>query len=128
MTYAPSKVSREAGTSQPARRSVKRRLSMSHFLIGLVVVLAFVLNFLPINWVVENLALNGTETLNVFTDLARPAQSCLFLCDAGVIDYSYSNNGNDFSDALELQSDEVFTFNNIRIAAVRVAFPDLILL
>lgn len=48
MTYAPSKVSREAGTSQPARRPVKRRLSTSHFLIGLVVVLAFVLNFLAL--------------------------------------------------------------------------------
>lgn len=48
MTSAPSKVAREAGTSQPARRPVKRRLSASHFLIGLVVVLAFVLNFLAL--------------------------------------------------------------------------------
>lgn len=48
MTNAPSTVSREAGTSQPARRPVKRRLSASHFLIALVVVLAFVLNFLAL--------------------------------------------------------------------------------
>ena len=48
MTNAPSSIKREAGTSQPARRPVKRRLSASHFLIGLVVVLAFVLNFLAL--------------------------------------------------------------------------------
>ena len=48
MTNAPSTVSREAGTSQPARRPIKRRLSASHLLIGLVVVLAFVLNFLAL--------------------------------------------------------------------------------
>ncbi|MFV1960945.1 MAG: hypothetical protein ACC658_03845 [Acidimicrobiia bacterium] len=48
MTSAPSKVLRKAGTSQPARRPVKRRLSASHFLIALVVVLAFVLNFLAL--------------------------------------------------------------------------------
>lgn len=48
MTNAPSTVQRQAGTSQPARRPVKRRLSASHFLIGLVVVLAFVLNFLAL--------------------------------------------------------------------------------
>jgi hypothetical protein len=48
VTSAPSKVLRKAGTSQPARRPVKRRLSASHFLIALVVVLAFVLNFLAL--------------------------------------------------------------------------------
>jgi len=48
LTNAPSSIKREAGTSQPARRPVKRRLSASHFLIGLVVVLAFVLNFLAL--------------------------------------------------------------------------------
>ena len=48
MTHAPSMVAREAGTSHPARRLVKRRLSASHVLISLVVVLAFVLNFLAL--------------------------------------------------------------------------------
>lgn len=48
MTHAPSKVAREAGTSHPARRPIRRRLSASHVLIALVVILAFVLNFLAL--------------------------------------------------------------------------------
>jgi Flp pilus assembly protein CpaB len=39
---------REAGTSQPARRSIKRRLSGTHLLIGIVAALAVALNFLAL--------------------------------------------------------------------------------
>lgn len=44
MTKASSTMAREAGTSQPVFRPVRRRLSASHFLIAIVVVLAFLLN------------------------------------------------------------------------------------
>lgn len=40
----PSTTTREAGTSQPARRSGRWRPSLSHILIGLAAILAFVLN------------------------------------------------------------------------------------
>jgi Flp pilus assembly protein CpaB len=39
---------REAGTSQPAGRRMRRRLSASHILVALTVVLAFVLNILAL--------------------------------------------------------------------------------
>lgn len=48
MSVSQSTVTREAGTSQPARRPVRRRLSASHLLIGVVVALAFSLNFLAL--------------------------------------------------------------------------------
>lgn len=43
---APSVVSREAGTSQPSGRSIRRRPAVSHVLVALAVALAFVLNIL----------------------------------------------------------------------------------
>jgi Flp pilus assembly protein CpaB len=43
-----SLVTREAGTSQPAGRRSRRRLSTAHVLVGLAVVLAFVLNILAL--------------------------------------------------------------------------------
>lgn len=48
MTLSPSASVREAGTSHPARRPARRRLSTSHILIGLVVILAFALNLLAL--------------------------------------------------------------------------------
>ncbi|MCI0679469.1 MAG: RcpC/CpaB family pilus assembly protein [Actinobacteria bacterium] len=48
MTHRPSLVTREAGTSQPAGRRGRRRLSASHVLVALAVVLAFVLNILAL--------------------------------------------------------------------------------
>lgn len=46
MTTSPSTKLREAGTSKPARRRVRRRPSATHVLIAVVVILAFVLNLL----------------------------------------------------------------------------------
>lgn len=43
---SPSTKLREAGTSKSARRRIRRRLSASHVLIAVVVILAFVLNLL----------------------------------------------------------------------------------
>lgn len=48
MTLKPSVVTREAGTSQPGPRRSRRRVSASHLLIALAVVLAFVLNILAL--------------------------------------------------------------------------------
>lgn len=48
MSDTPSLISREARTSQPARRPARRRLSASHYLIAAVVVLAFVLNLVAL--------------------------------------------------------------------------------
>jgi Flp pilus assembly protein CpaB len=48
VTQVPSVVTREAGTSQPTGRTVRRRLSASHLLVALAVVLAFVLNILAL--------------------------------------------------------------------------------
>jgi len=48
VTPVPSVVTREAGTSQPAGRTIRRRLSASHMLVALAVVLAFVLNILAL--------------------------------------------------------------------------------
>lgn len=48
MTASPPTVTREAGTSRPARRTFGRRLSGSHLFIAAVVVLAFVLNYLAL--------------------------------------------------------------------------------
>ena len=45
---SPSTTLREAGTSPPARRPTRRRLSLSHLLIGFVVVLAFILNLVAL--------------------------------------------------------------------------------
>ncbi len=45
---SPSAPTREAGTSQTKRRPTRRRLSTTHLLIAVVVVLAFVLNFLAL--------------------------------------------------------------------------------
>jgi Flp pilus assembly protein CpaB len=44
--YAPSSDLREAGSPRPARRRMGRRPSATHVLIGVVVILAFVLNLL----------------------------------------------------------------------------------
>ncbi len=44
MTLSPSTTQREAGPLQPARRRILRRLSASHVIIAIVVILAFVLN------------------------------------------------------------------------------------
>ena len=46
MTSSPSTKLREAGSSKPARRRSGRRLSATHVLIAVVVILAFVLNLL----------------------------------------------------------------------------------
>lgn len=46
MTVSPSTKQREAGSLQPARRRIGRRLSAAHVLISVVVILAFVLNLL----------------------------------------------------------------------------------
>lgn len=46
MSVAPSTKKREAGASKPARRRFGRRLSATHVLIAVVVILAFVLNLL----------------------------------------------------------------------------------
>lgn len=48
MTVSPSTATREAGTSQPARRRARRRPSLSHVLIVLAAVAAFVLNYLAL--------------------------------------------------------------------------------
>jgi Flp pilus assembly protein CpaB len=48
VTVSGTSTLREAGTSQPARRSVKRRLSGTHLLIGVVAVLAVVLNLMAL--------------------------------------------------------------------------------
>lgn len=48
MRSSPRTVAREAGTSKPAGRRIRRRLSGNHLLIALVVVLAFSLNFLAL--------------------------------------------------------------------------------
>lgn len=46
VSQTPSLATREAGTSQPAGRSIRRRPSVSHVLVGVAVVMAFVLNIL----------------------------------------------------------------------------------
>ena len=46
MAVSPSTQLREAGSPQPARRRFRRRLSASHVVIAIVVILAFVLNLL----------------------------------------------------------------------------------
>lgn len=46
MTLSPSTKEREAGSPTPARRRIGRRLSATHVLIAIVVILAFVLNLL----------------------------------------------------------------------------------
>lgn len=48
MTVSQTSGLREAGTSQPARRASKRRLSGTHLLIGAIAVLAIALNFLAL--------------------------------------------------------------------------------
>lgn len=49
MTSSPSTTQREAGSLQPARRRLSRRLSASHVVIAIVVILAFVLNLLVLH-------------------------------------------------------------------------------
>lgn len=49
MTSSPSTTQREAGSLQPARRRIVRRLSAAHVIIAIVVVLAFVLNLLVLH-------------------------------------------------------------------------------
>ncbi len=46
MAVTPSTRSREAGSPRPTRRRTRRRLSLTHVLIAVVVILAFVLNLL----------------------------------------------------------------------------------
>lgn len=46
MTVSPSTERREAGSPQPVRRQLGRRLSATHVVIAIVVILAFVLNLL----------------------------------------------------------------------------------
>jgi Flp pilus assembly protein CpaB len=48
VSSSPRTVAREAGTSKPAGRRIRRRLSGNHLLIALVVVLAFSLNYLAL--------------------------------------------------------------------------------
>lgn len=48
MTVSPSSKLREAGSPKPARRRSSRRLSATHVLIAVVVILAFVLNLLAL--------------------------------------------------------------------------------
>jgi Flp pilus assembly protein CpaB len=49
VTSSPSTTQREAGSLQPARRRLSRRLSASHVVIAIVVILAFVLNLLVLH-------------------------------------------------------------------------------
>lgn len=49
MTPSPSTTQREAGSLRPARRRLSRRLSASHVVIAIVVILAFVLNLLVLH-------------------------------------------------------------------------------
>ncbi len=49
MTSSPSTTQREAGSLEPARRRIVRRLSASHVIIAIVVILAFVLNLLVLH-------------------------------------------------------------------------------
>jgi Flp pilus assembly protein CpaB len=46
VAVSPSTKPREAGSPRPARRRIRRRLSLTHVLIAVVVILAFVLNLL----------------------------------------------------------------------------------
>ena len=48
MATTPSVLTREAGTSTPTLRSVRRRLSLSHALIGLAALLAFAFNYVAL--------------------------------------------------------------------------------
>lgn len=70
MTQRPSLVTREAGTSQPSRRRARRRISASHLLIALAVVLAFVLNILALRD-------RGASTLVAVADGPIPSGSVL---------------------------------------------------
>lgn len=70
LTQRPSLVTREAGTSHPTRRRARRRLSASHFLIVLAVILAFVLNILALRE-------RGASTLVALADRPIPAGSVL---------------------------------------------------
>jgi Flp pilus assembly protein CpaB len=49
VTPSPSTTQREAGSLRPARRRLSRRLSASHVVIAIVVILAFVLNLLVLH-------------------------------------------------------------------------------
>lgn len=70
MSSTPSTTVREAGSHQPARRRIGRRLSTTHVLIAIVVILAFVLNLL----VLQD---RGDTTLVAMADEALPAGSTL---------------------------------------------------
>ena len=48
MASGPSVISREAGTSSPPAKPVRRRPSLSHILIAVTVILAFGLNYLAL--------------------------------------------------------------------------------
>lgn len=65
MTLSPSTEQREAGSPRPARRRIGRRLSATHVLIAVVVILAFVLNLL----VLQD---RGATTLVAIADRALP--------------------------------------------------------
>lgn len=70
MTLKPSVVTREAGTSQPSSRRSRRRVSASHVLIALAVVLAFVLNILALQD-------RGASSLVAVADRPIPSGSVL---------------------------------------------------
>jgi Flp pilus assembly protein CpaB len=63
LAASPSVATREAGTSTPATRPVKRRPSASHIMIALAALLAFVFNFL---------ALQGREATTLVALADRP--------------------------------------------------------
>lgn len=74
MGSPPRTVAREAGTSKPAGRRIRRRLSGSHLLIALVVVLAFSLNYLALQH-------RGDETMVAVADRPLVAGSVMSEAD-----------------------------------------------
>lgn len=68
MTVSASKKLREAGSPKPVRRRITRRLSTTHVLIAIVVILAFVLNLLVLRD-------RSSESLVAVADRLLPAGS-----------------------------------------------------
>lgn len=78
MSWSQSSALREAGTSQPARRPVRRRLSLTHVLIAAAVVLAFVLNMVALQE-------RAATTLVAIADRSLAAGSTLSVDDVRLV-------------------------------------------
>lgn len=88
MTVSQTSPPREAGTSQPARRSIRRRFSATHLLIGAIALLAFALNFLALqNKAATVLVAVADQPMNV-GETFNPAQTRLveLPADFGALD------------------------------------------